>query len=1056
MESRVLAEPVLVGRERELEELQRYLASAKEGRGKTVFVSAEAGIGKTRLMREFLNSLKRKEGIVTLSGWCLFNAGVPYFPFIEAFSNYYSTLGYKRNKEEAELNSWLKGPAKADLRGKLEYLSPQALKDQTFTAVAKTIHSIAARNPVILLIEDIHWADSASLALIHYIARAINDSERVLVLATFRSEEITTTSEGYPHQLVETLCMMRREDLFSEIKLANLDHACVVKMAESMLGGSLQQELAEKLAGESEGNPLFIVESLRMLHERKSIVKENNEWRLAVDELGIPFKIKDIIIQRLACLNNAQRRILDAASVIGEEFDVGLLGAVVEQDNLDVLETLNVIASSTSLVRVDENQYRFDHARSREVLYEALAPPLKRAYHGRIAEKLERTKSGARLLSDLAYHYAEAGNKDKAVKYALAAAKEELAKWSNAQAIKHFEYVLENILEWQAVEKRTALEGLGDAYAASSKYGEAIKTFDKLAGSETSKVKLRALRKAMDASYAQGDRSDLLLEYARKAQELGVNDGLEMARVLRNRGKAYGWSGRGDVKQDLMDYDAALRVFEEENSLADVAEALLRSGQVGAIFFEDLHKKGLGRLLRSIAMFRELGDTHKEIESTRWMGTSFYSVGLLSEARHELATVLRIGEKSDLFVELAQASLYFGEHGPEFEGKIAEAIFLTLKGLEYSKRTDAKWVQGIAYAFLTRQYSLLGDLKKADAYYDKMINLPPEVLSNLNLVLTCPMAKGVYFAAKGKWEESNLYFQKLLESFETSPMRGFEISVRGNYAWALEKQGRVKESRVQLDVIQNLHQQTEAEFRQADIQLSLLLPRKVQIGEEFMMRLDLVNVARNSGTLVRIEGLLHPDLTLTYLPGFCQIKNGSIEMNQKRIDPFQVETIKFRAICARAGSCKLEPCVRYVDHLGEARSSITESIVLTAQPGSNENKPESVVKPQRGKFGSEAAEQAFNFLVSAFEEDYVNRRLPQESSGWRTLMEIVRKGHVSKHNMYGRSGKGGKVISELGHLGLVEPRFFLGESGRGGRVLKMRVCYENENVKRQLHKCRRQ
>jgi len=909
---------------------------------------------------------------------------------------------------------------------------------------------------VILFIEDIHWADSASLALLHYIARAIHDSDRVLVLATFRSEELTSTSEGYPHQLVETLCMMRREDLFSEIKLLGLNQACVVKMAESMLGASLQQSLAEKLAVESEGNPLFVVESLRMLHERKNIIKENNEWRLAVDELGIPSKIKDIIVQRLACLNNAQRRILDAASVIGEEFDVGLLSSVVEQDSLDVLETLSVIASSTSLVRVDENQYRFDHARSREVLYEKLALPLKRGYHSRIAEKLESTKSGTRLLSDLAYHYAEAGNKDKAVKYALAAAKEELAKWSNAQAIKHFDYVLENTLEWQAVEKRTALEGLGDAYAASSKYGEAIKTFDKLAGSETGKVKLRALRKAMDASYAQGDKPDLLLEYARKAQELGVSDRLEMARVLSNRGKAHGWAGRGDVKQDLMDYDAALRVFEEENSLADVAEALLRSGQVGAIFFDDLHKKGLGRLLRSIAIFRELGDARKEIESTRWMGTAFYSVGLFSEAGRQHATVLRIGEKSDLFIELAQASMYSGEIGPELQGKLAEAISQTLKGLEYSEKTDAKWIQGIAYAFLTRQYSLLGDLKKADAYYDKMIILSPEILSNLNLVLTCPMAKGVYFAAKGKWEESNWSFQKLLESLEINRMRGFEISVRRNYAWALEKQGRVKDSRVQLEIIQNLHQQTEAEFRQADIQLSLLLPRKVHTGEEFMMRLDLVNVAKTSGTLVRIEGLLPPDLTLTYLPSFCQIKNGSIGMNQKRIDPFQVETIKFRAICAKDGSYKLEPRVRYVDHLGEAKSSITEPIILTAQPGSNENKPGSIVKPQQGKFGSEAAEKAFNFLVSAFEEDYINRRLPQESSGWRTLMEIVRKGHISKHNMYGRSGKGGKVTSELGHLGLVESRFFLGESGRGGRVLKMRVCYENENVERQLHRRRRQ
>ena len=166
----------MVGREKELEELQRYLALAKEGKGKTIFISAEAGVGKTRLMREFLNSVKQEKTIVTLSGWCLFNAEIPYFPFIEAFNSYYSSLGERSSKEELEISSLLKEPAKTGLSNKLEYLSPQALKDQTFAAVAKTIHSIATEKPVILLIEDVHWADSASLALLHYIARTINGS----------------------------------------------------------------------------------------------------------------------------------------------------------------------------------------------------------------------------------------------------------------------------------------------------------------------------------------------------------------------------------------------------------------------------------------------------------------------------------------------------------------------------------------------------------------------------------------------------------------------------------------------------------------------------------------------------------------------------------------------------------------------------------------------------------------------------------------------------------------------------------------------------------------
>ena len=275
---------------------------------------------------------------------------------------------------------------------------------------------------------------------------------------------------------------MRREDLYKEIKLSNLNESNVSSVAKSMLGGNLQKELAEKLTKESQGNPLFVVESLRMLHERESLIQENDQWRLSVNELGLPSKIKDIILQRLSTLARNQRRTLDVASVIGERFGVELLAQVLGQDTLELTETLESIAQATSLIFCGEELYCFDHAKSRDAIYEEISPVLKRGYHAKIAEKLEATSKREKLpFSELAYHYAQAGNEEKAVKYALAAGEDALARWSNSQAIKHFEYVLQNIQEGHAEEKRTALEGLGDAYAANYMYGEAIKTFDELA-----------------------------------------------------------------------------------------------------------------------------------------------------------------------------------------------------------------------------------------------------------------------------------------------------------------------------------------------------------------------------------------------------------------------------------------------------------------------------------------------------------------------------------------------------------------------------------------------
>ena len=411
----ILAEPVLVGRERELEELQHYLELAMEGKGTTVFVSGEAGTGKTRVVNEFLSSAKQKKEITTLTGWCLSNAGIPYFPFVEAFSAYFSTLNKKNDSaspqqssvqaaseyagqlgnEELELNSWLKGPVKAGLSGTPERLSPQAWKDQTFAAVTKALLSISADKPTVLFIDDVHWADSASLALLHYISRSIV-SAKVLVLATFRSEDLNPDSEGRPHPLVEALRLMGREDLFEEVKLPSLTQKDVSLLAENMVGGRIQLALAEKLADESQGNPLFVVESLRMLSEKGSLVQENNRWRLSIDELGIPNKIKDIILRRVGVLKPNQRKLLDLASVIGSKFDPELLGALLGQDSLEVLETLSAIAKSTSLVVCEGSYYRFDHAKCRDALYEEISPPLRKAYHGRVAERLESGWKGAR------------------------------------------------------------------------------------------------------------------------------------------------------------------------------------------------------------------------------------------------------------------------------------------------------------------------------------------------------------------------------------------------------------------------------------------------------------------------------------------------------------------------------------------------------------------------------------------------------------------------------------------------------------------------------------
>ena len=415
-----LYNPVLVGRNDELGALFKNLDAVLNANGQTIFVSGEAGSGKTRVVNEFIEVARQKD-INILYGWCLSNAGVPYFPFIEAFSAVYSME--ELISAMPTISGQTNGLMPFQGVGRVgEQRSPQVWMDFTFSSITKELLNLSTKKPVILVLEDIHWADSASLSLLHYISRFVN-SERILVLATFRSEGLSFDLEGQPSSLVETLRAMGREDLYREIKLPNLNAQEVGLLVSNMLGGHIQPAFLENLSVESHGNALFVVESLRTLMSEGCLIQENGEWHPTVDRLRIPSKVKDLILQRVSGLKLKQRKILDVASVLGEKFDYRLIASVLSQEQIQILEKLNSIAQTTSLIKFEDNSYSFDHAKSREIIFDELPLPLKTGYHLMIAERLEALSKMEKksVVGDLAYHYEKAGNSPKTLVYSLKA-----------------------------------------------------------------------------------------------------------------------------------------------------------------------------------------------------------------------------------------------------------------------------------------------------------------------------------------------------------------------------------------------------------------------------------------------------------------------------------------------------------------------------------------------------------------------------------------------------------------------------------------------------------
>lgn len=1011
------------------------MESTKKGRGKTLFISGEAGSGKTRLVAEFLKTIKKEE-IMVLSGWCLSDAAIPYFPFVEAFESYMPTNDSESLSvigQRASLKSWL---WEAHQIGESNQ-EPRLWKERAFHGVTRELLLLSAKKPLVLILEDVHWADSASLALLHYLSRQVY-SERILLLATFRTEEAEIDAKGNLTQLAKLLLLMGRDNLCNIVKLPKIGEENVGKIACSMLGGQVDAHLIERLTSDSDGNPLFIVETLRLLFQQGSLERKNAGWTLSDDQLVIPQKVKDLFLRRLDNLTFSQRKILDVASVIGERFDARLVSAVVSSEYTDSLIALNTIMKKTLIIRCENEGYRFEHMKYREMLYNEIPVLLRKAYHSLIANEIELLNQSFVEISanELAHHYIQAGKRKKAIEYSLQAGKIALSTFSNVEAIKHFKYVVDACKDDKELisEKVSAIEGLGEAFLSSSLFEESIKTFRELAQiATTDSIRLRAFRKAMDSAFHLGNISHMK-ELIQKAQPFAAADRLEHARILLSKGRAFHLQSM--LPQATEEMIKALQVFEEEYSLWDVGLSLIGLGiyHTGA----DKSFEGIAESLRATSIFEELRDTRLKIEACYIAGMSFNFCFLEQEALKMFAKAIEIDCKEKIYDYLRLTYTHsFSSRSHEALGEFEKAVECSLEALKLSRKTDSPLAKAVVYSDLTRLYARLGKTAQAKEAFKWLKEIPADILVDPRTIID--LAKPVLYAARNGTKRAQQLFQKLLEEPYLSKSPAFILTiVKQYYAWFLERIGKDQEAQSVYNDIQKRHLEFEEKFKPFRIRAYFMVPTKVNTGQPFEARLDIINVSKSRGLIKRVEGLIHTDLEFTEIPPQCILKNDGIDIAEEKIDPFQVKTIKFHLITQKPKQISLYPKVIYTTNPGQPMICDTRRTKVDVVP-TPAILPEQIMPQLDLRFQSDSAKKAFDFLLKSLLEDYRTQKMTLEDSGWRTLIDISNKANISKYSVYGRSGKSGKVLSELFRLRLVESRYFFKERGRGGRILKVRI-----------------
>jgi class 3 adenylate cyclase/tetratricopeptide (TPR) repeat protein len=743
------------GRDRELHALSECFEKVKAGRGQVVFIVGEPGIGKSRLLFEFRRRLG--EEATWLEGHCIsFGRSIAFYPLIDLLKR---NFGVEESDTEETIVSKIERGVlliSEELRPTLRYIryllsvdpgdaavlsmDPQLRRGEIFEALRRLLLRAAELRPQVVVFEDLHWMDKATEESLQLIADSIAAS-RVLLILTYRPDYHQPFGERTYH---------------ARIAPDNLSTEASIQMAHAMLAAEkIPEEVKELIVKKAEGNPFFVEEVVKSLQEIGVLQRVEDGFVLArrLDSIFVPDTIQDVIMARIDRLDEAPKKTLQLASVIGREFTRRLLDRLgdLQERHDELLKTLKAIELIHEKSIYPELAYMFKHALTHEVAYNSLLVQRRKELHGFIARAIEELYADrlGEHYEVLAYHFSRAEECEQALEYSLKAAEKATQAFATREAVALYDQALK------------ATEMLGDAAERRT-----------LMAIHQAKSNLYFVLSDFEQSRAEGER---LLDLARQS-----GDRVSEGAALAGMGFASLWAHSFDR---ALDYSReAIEVAAATDAKPVLAGAHFVTGFVYGVTAR-LDRAG-PELEQALKISHEAGDVLHESLSLCFIGLATNWAGDYVEASRFLSEGLRIARHNNLLVPLLYGLFM---HGVTLTGKgdYGAALSTFEEGLALSEKVGDEVQRHRMLNCLGWLHMECGDLDRAidlnrrgaegarkradpETIANPEINLGDIFLEKGDLTLAHEFLDGVYRLVKNpgtsewmKWRYSTHLFASL-------------------------------------------------------------------------------------------------------------------------------------------------------------------------------------------------------------------------------------------------------------------------------------------------------